>query len=46
MLTVYDCLVTQHDLRLVALAAVVCALASFTVLNLLNHVRRSEGQSR
>lgn len=46
MLTVYDCLVTQHDLRLVALAAVVCALASFTALNLLNHVRRSEGQSR
>lgn len=46
MLTVYDCLVTQHDLRLVALAAIVCALASFTVLNLLNHVRRSEGQSR
>ncbi|RDI59180.1 bifunctional diguanylate cyclase/phosphodiesterase [Microvirga subterranea] len=46
MLTVYDCLVTRHDLRLVALAAVVCALASFTVLNLLNHVRRSEGPSR
>jgi diguanylate cyclase (GGDEF)-like protein/PAS domain S-box-containing protein len=46
MLTVYDCLVTQHDLRLVALAAFVCALASFTALNLLNHVRRSEGPSR
>lgn len=46
MLTVYDCLVTQHELRLVALAAIVCALASFTALNLLNHVRRSEGQSR
>jgi diguanylate cyclase (GGDEF)-like protein/PAS domain S-box-containing protein len=46
MLTVYDCLVTQHDLRLVALAALVCALASFTALNLLNHVRRSEGPSR
>jgi diguanylate cyclase (GGDEF)-like protein/PAS domain S-box-containing protein len=46
MLTVYDCLVTQHDLRLVVLAAVVCALASFTALNLLDHVRRSEGRSR
>jgi diguanylate cyclase (GGDEF)-like protein/PAS domain S-box-containing protein len=46
MLTVYDCLVTQHDLRLVALAAVICALASFTAFNLLDHVRRSKGQSR
>jgi diguanylate cyclase len=46
MLTVYDCLVTQHDLRLVVLAAVVCALASFTTLNLLAHVRRSEGHNR
>ncbi|GEO15296.1 EAL domain-containing protein [Microvirga aerophila] len=46
MLTVYDCLVTQHDLRLVALAEFICALASFTAFNLLNHVRRSKGQSR
>jgi len=46
MLTVHDCLVTQHDLRLVALAVVVCALASFTALNLLAHVRRSAGRSR
>jgi diguanylate cyclase (GGDEF)-like protein/PAS domain S-box-containing protein len=42
MLTVYNCIVTEHDLRLVALAALVCALASLTAINLLHHVRRSD----
>jgi NO-binding membrane sensor protein with MHYT domain len=46
MLTVYDCIVTEHDLRLVALAAVVCALASLTAVNLLHHVLRLERMSR
>ena len=46
MLTVYACLVNAHDLRLVALAAVVCALASFTVVNLLHHLRKSTGRLR
>src|SRR5262252_2077625 len=41
MLTVYNCLVTEHDLRLVALAAVICALASYTAISLLHHVRKS-----
>src|SRR5262249_35511873 len=41
MLTVYNCLVTAHDLRLVGLAAVICALASFTAISLLHHVRKS-----
>ena len=41
MLTVYNCLVTDHDLRLVGLAAVICALASFTAISLLHHVRKS-----
>ncbi|SED48192.1 diguanylate cyclase (GGDEF) domain-containing protein [Rhizobiales bacterium GAS188] len=40
MLTVYNCLVAAHDLRMVALAALICALASYTAINLLNHVRR------
>jgi len=40
MLKVYDCLVSAHDLRLVALAALICARASFTAINLLTHVRR------
>jgi diguanylate cyclase (GGDEF)-like protein/PAS domain S-box-containing protein len=46
MLTVYDCIVSEHDLRLVALAALVCALASLTAVNLLHHVRRSDRSSR
>ncbi|MFC1455561.1 EAL domain-containing protein [Microvirga arabica] len=43
MLTVYNCIVSDHDLRLVALAALVCGLASLTAIHLLHHVRRSEG---
>jgi diguanylate cyclase len=46
MLTVYDCIVTAHDLRLVGLAAVICTLASFTAVSLLHHVRRSTGNMR
>ncbi len=46
MLTVYDCIVTAHDLRFVGLAAVICALASFTAISLLHHVRRSAGRMR
>ncbi|WP_201860240.1 EAL domain-containing protein [Microvirga soli] len=42
MLTVYNCIVSEHDLRLVALAALVCALASLTGINLLHHVRKSD----
>ena len=41
MLRVYTCIVQEHDLRLVVLAAIVCALASFTAINLAHHVRRS-----
>src|SRR3979409_1812635 len=46
MLTVYDCIVNEHDLRLVVLAAVICALASFTAISLLHHVRKSTGHMR
>lgn len=46
MLTIYNCIVTEHDLRLVGLAAVICALASFTAISLLHHVRRSTGHLR
>lgn len=42
MLTVYTCIVSYHDLRLVALAALVCGLASLTAIHLLHHVRRAE----
>ena len=46
MLTVYNCIVNEHDLRLVILAAVICALASLTAISLLRHVRKSTGLSR
>ena len=46
MLTVYNCIAHQHDLRLVVLAAVICALASFAALTLLHHVRKSTGLMR
>jgi diguanylate cyclase len=46
MLTVYNCIVHAHDLRLVGLAAVICLLASFTAISLLHHVRSSEGHMR
>jgi diguanylate cyclase (GGDEF)-like protein/PAS domain S-box-containing protein len=40
MYKVFDCVTTQHDLRLVILAIAICALSSYTTLNLLLHVRR------
>src|SRR5450432_2287125 len=46
MLTVYNCIVNDHDFRLVGLAAVICALASFTAMTLLHHVHKSSGQMR
>jgi diguanylate cyclase (GGDEF)-like protein len=46
MLRVYGCFVTQHDLRLVALAAVICAAASYTAITLLHHVCGSEDRMR
>lgn len=41
MFTVYTCVVHDHDLRLVALAALICALASITAITLIHHVRKS-----
>jgi len=46
MLTVYNCIVDQHDLRLVVLAALVCSVASFAAISLLHHVRRCVGYMR
>jgi diguanylate cyclase (GGDEF)-like protein len=39
MMKIYTCIATEHDLRLVVLAAIVCALASFAAIGLLNHSR-------
>jgi diguanylate cyclase (GGDEF)-like protein/PAS domain S-box-containing protein len=44
MFKVYDCITYAHDLKLVALAAIVCALASFAAINLLHYARKSSGQ--
>src|SRR6266446_6873193 len=44
--TVWSCITTEHDLRLVGLAVVICALASFTAINLMHHVRRSSARMR
>ena len=46
MLKVYDCIATAHDLKLVALAALICALASLTGINLLRHARKSNDEMR
>ncbi len=46
MFKVYDCIAYAHDLRLVALAAIICALASFAAINLLHYARKSSGQMR
>ncbi len=44
MYKVFDCVANEHDLRLVALAAVICALSSYTTISLLHHVRRSDAR--
>ncbi|HET6838744.1 MAG TPA: EAL domain-containing protein [Bradyrhizobium sp.] len=46
MLKVYNCIATEHDLRLVVLAAIVCVLASFAAINLLRHARKADGHMR
>src|SRR6202012_4107077 len=46
MLKVYNCIADAHDLRLVALAAFICVLASLTAINLLRHARNSTGNMR
>src|SRR3977135_3733909 len=46
MLKIYNCIATAHDLKLVALAAIICALASLAAMNLLRHARKSSGQMR
>src|SRR5947208_6952959 len=46
MLKIYSCIANAHDLRLVVLAALVCALASFAAITLLRHARGSTGQLR
>ena len=46
MLTVYNCIVYDHDLRLVLLAATICAISALTAVSLLQHMRAARGRSR
>src|SRR6201995_1170455 len=46
MYQVLNCLSTEHDWRLVALAATVCFLASGVAVSLFDHARSSDGRAR
>jgi signal transduction histidine kinase/CheY-like chemotaxis protein len=43
MIAVYECIAGQHDLRLVALAVLICFWGSFTALSLLSRAKRPDG---
>jgi PAS domain S-box-containing protein len=46
MLQIYTCLTTQHDWRLVAVAAVICFIASLTAISLFHRARATDGRAR
>jgi NO-binding membrane sensor protein with MHYT domain/methyl-accepting chemotaxis protein len=46
MFQIYNCLTTQHDWRLVIIAAIVCLLASFVTISLLHRAFVADGRSR
>ena len=46
MFRVFTCLFTEHDLRLVVIAGVICFLASLTAINLFNRARATAGRTR
>src|SRR5947209_7648477 len=46
MFRVLTCLATEHDLRLVVLAGVVCFLASLSAISLFNRARATRGWAR
>lgn len=46
MIRVFNYLGTEHDLRLVALAGIVCFLASFAAVNLFHRAQALHGRSR
>lgn len=46
MLRVLDCITTEHDLRLVVVAGIVCMFACFTALNLLDRARFGTDRAR
>lgn len=46
MLTIYNCIIIEHDPSLVALAVFVCLFASYTALRLLVHAGETGSQGR
>jgi NO-binding membrane sensor protein with MHYT domain/nitrogen-specific signal transduction histidine kinase len=43
---IYLCITTEHDVRLVALAAFICTFGCFTAVNLFVHAREARGRQR
>ena len=46
MFRIFNCLVTEHDLRLVVIAGLICFLASFTAISLFGRARGLSGKAR
>src|SRR5687767_1630980 len=46
MFRVLTCLTTEHDLRLVVIAGLICFLASFTAISLFGRARALSGRAR
>ena len=46
MYSVLNCLTTEHDLRLVVVAGIICFLASLVAIKLLRRARATAGQTR
>jgi methyl-accepting chemotaxis protein len=46
MFRVFNCLATQHDLRLVVVAGIICFLSSLTAITLFNRARATAGKTR
>jgi PAS domain S-box-containing protein len=46
MLAIYNCIANAHDPGLIAVAAAICLLASFSAISLLHHMRLSTGHLR
>ena len=46
MFRIYNCLTTEHDLRLVVVAGIICFLASLVAINLFRRARETGGPTR
>ena len=46
MLSILGCIIDEHDLRLVAVACVICALSSVTTVQMLGRAQATKGASR